>query len=149
MVITICSSIDFTTKILEIKRNLELNSHAVNIPYFSEKIAKGEITMDEFLAIKEQGGDISMRKAEPIDLIKRHYNLIKSSDAILVLNNDKKGIENYIGGSTLMEMGFAYVNGKKIYLYNDIPLRSERMHYIDEIIDMKPVVIFGNLKLIK
>lgn len=37
---------------------------------------------------------------------------ICGSDAILVLNYDKKGIKNYIGGNTLMEMGFAHVHDK-------------------------------------
>lgn len=48
-----------------------------------------------------------------------------------------------------MEMGFAYGHGKKIYLCNPIPERSERMHYIDEIMDMKPIIIDGNLDHIR
>lgn len=47
-----------------------------------------------------------------------------------------------------MEMGFAYGHDKKIFLFNPIPKRSERIHYIDEIIDMKPVVINGNMEKI-
>jgi len=45
-------------------------------------------------------------------------------------------------------MGFAYRHDKKIYLYNDLPVKSERMHYLDEIIDMKPIVINGDLNKI-
>ncbi len=146
MTITICSSIDFSPKVIEIKKELEAAGHQVNIPYFTQKILDGEISYEQYMASKEQaGGDILLREAEPVDLIRRYWDFIKGSDAILVMNLDKKGIANYVGGSTLMEMGFAYGHGKKIFFYNPIPARSERMHYVDEIIDMKPVVIGGDL----
>jgi nucleoside 2-deoxyribosyltransferase len=147
MVITICSSIDFSPKIIELKKELEVAGHQVNIPYFTQKMIDGEITYEQYMASKEKdGGDILLREAEPMDMIRRYWNFIKESDAILVLNLDKKGITNYIGGSTLMEMGFAYGHGKKIFLYNPIPARSERMHYVDELIDMRPIVINGNME---
>jgi hypothetical protein len=68
------------------------------------------------------------------------------SDAILVCNFDKKGIKNYIGGNTLMEIGFAHVNDKKIFLYNPIP---EDVPYVDEIKAMIDAVINNDLNLIK
>ncbi|KKQ04336.1 MAG: hypothetical protein US15_C0059G0009, partial [Candidatus Moranbacteria bacterium GW2011_GWF1_36_4] len=63
------------------------------------------------------------------DYIKYHYNKIVESDAVLVLNFDKNGVKNYVGGNTLMELGFAYVHNKKIFLLNPIP----EMAYKDEI----------------
>jgi len=90
-----------------------------------------------------------LRNIQSIDLIKRHKELIENSDAILVLNLTKNKIEGYIGGNTLMEMGFAHIYNKKIFLFNEIPLKSERMHYIDEILDMKPVIINCDLDKIK
>ncbi len=150
MVITICSSIDFSPKLIEIKNKLEKMNHRVNIPYFTQKIIDGEISYEEHMKAKEKdGGDILLRKAQSVDLIKRYWNFIKNSDAILVLNLNKKGIDNYIGGNTLMEIGFAYGQEKKIFLFNPIPLRSERMHYVDEIMDMKPIAINGDLTRIK
>lgn len=150
MKITICSSVDFTPKIIEIKKELEKLNHKVNIPYFTQKIIDGEVSYEEYMKSKEkQGGDILLRKAQHVDMIKRYWDFIKTSDAILVLNIKKKGIENYIGGSTLMEMGFAYGYSKKIFLFNPIPERSERMHYVDEILDMNPIIINGDLLNIK
>jgi len=150
MVITICSSIEFSPKIIEVKAALEKMNHQVNIPYFTEKIIRGEISYSDFMAAKAKaGGDILMRRPEKIDMIKRYWDFIKNSDAILVLNLDKKGVANYIGGSVLMEMGFAYGQGKKIFLYNPIPQRGEQMHYVDEILDLKPIVIDGDLSQIK
>jgi len=78
------------------------------------------------------------------DYIRWHYNEIINSDAILVLNFDKNGIKNYIGGNTLMELGFAHVHNKKIFLLNPIP----EMIYTDEIKAVQPIVINNNLNLI-
>ena len=74
---------------------------------------------------------------------------MKYTLSILVLNESKKGVDGYIGGNTLMEMGFAYGFGKKIFLFNPAPSRSERMHYVDEIIDMKPIILNGDLSGLK
>ncbi len=77
--------------------------------------------------------------------IKWYYNAIANSDAILVLNFDKNGIKNYVGGNTLMEIGFAHVNDKKVFLLNPVPESS----YKQEILAMLTKVINGNLKEIK
>ena len=79
------------------------------------------------------------------DYIRWHYNEIIKSDAVLVLNFDKNGIKNYIGGNTLMELGFAHVNNKKIFLLNPIP----DMMYTDEIKAVQPMVINHDLSLVK
>ena len=79
-------------------------------------------------------------------MIKRYYKIIQNSDAVLVLNFDKNGIKNYIGGNTFLEMGFAYVLNKPIYLVNPIP----DMIYTDEIKAMQPKILNGDLgKIIK
>jgi hypothetical protein len=80
------------------------------------------------------------------DYIRQHYNHILKSDAILIVNLEKKGVKNYIGGNCLMEMGMAYVNNKKIFLLNDIPTDSA---YLDEIKAMDPICLHGDLNNIK
>jgi len=77
--------------------------------------------------------------------IKRYHNAIVHSDAILVLNFDKRDIPNYIGCNTLMEIGFAYTADKKIFLLNPIP---DQPYILDEITAMDPIVIHGDLSLI-
>lgn len=145
MEIVICASIGSTYKIKEIGDKLEKLGHLIEIPYMSQKILAGEISMEEFNKEKELNGDEFFRKNAQEDLIKRYYNKIKDSDAILVINIDKKGVKNHIGGNTLMEMGFAYILNKKIYLLNDIP----EMSYMDEIKATKPIIINGDLSKIK
>jgi hypothetical protein len=80
------------------------------------------------------------------NFIKWWHNCIKGSDAILVCNFDKNGIKNYIGGNTLMEIGFAHVNDKKVFLLNPIP---KEVSYTDEIKTMVDVVLNGDLSRIK
>ena len=78
-------------------------------------------------------------------MYRKSLETIKEMDAVLVLNYDKNGNKNYIGGATFLEMYEAFMNDKKIYLYNDIP---EGMLY-DEIEGFYPVILNGNLDLIK
>jgi len=77
--------------------------------------------------------------------IKWYYDAITKSDAILVLNFDKNGVKNYIGGNTLMEMGFAHVNDKKVFLLNPAP----EMGYKEEILAMTDKIIGSNLAKIR
>ena len=70
---------------------------------------------------------------------------IATMDAVLTLNVDKNGKKNYIGGATFIEIYEAFMKGKKIYLYNNIP---KGMLY-DEISGFSPIIINGNINLIK
>ncbi len=80
------------------------------------------------------------------DAIREFWDLMQGAEAVLVLNFDKNNIKNYIGGNTLMEIGFAHVLGQKIYLWNDIP----DMDYCrTEIEAVKPVIINGDLNKIR
>lgn len=147
MKIVICASTFFSDKIIDIAGQLEKAGHNVSIPYLTNMIKEGKLNFDRLKQDKENGGDLTYRQglAAEVDMIKRYYNLIKECDAVLVLNYSKKDIKNYIGGSVLMEMGFAHVLDKKTFLYNDAP----NMSYSDEILDMDPVVINGDLSKIK
>jgi diphthamide synthase subunit DPH2 len=144
MKITICSSIDFTYEVKEIANKLEKAGHEVEIPLTSQRILRGEMTLEEFKEEKEQNGDGFVRKVMD-DVIRRYFEIIKNSDAVLVVNCEKNGTENYIGGNTFLEMGFAHVLRKKIYLLNPIPESS----YRDELVAMQPVVLNGGLEKIK
>jgi nucleoside 2-deoxyribosyltransferase len=146
MKIVICGSINFTPKIKEISDKLLALGHEVDIPLTSQRIINGELTIEEFEKEKEKNGDSvfresAMRKIKE-DVIKRYYKKIKEADSILVVNLEKKGLKDYIGGNTFLEMGFAHVLNKKIYLYNNIPESS----FKDEIVAMQPVVLGGDVK---
>jgi len=143
MKITICASIDFTQEIEKAAKELEKAGHEVEIPLTSQKILRGELTLEQFKQEKSNSGDGSFRKIE-VDVIKRYFNIIKNTNAILILNLEKHNIKDYIGGNTFLEMGFAHVLNKPIYLMNPIP----DMPYTDEIKAMQPIVIDEDLSKI-
>ncbi len=147
MKIVICASVVFSDKIISISNKLELNGHDVDIPYVAKQIKEGSLSLEKYISDKQKDGDIKYRQAHAskVDMIKRYYYLIKNCDAILVLNYSKNDIKNYIGGSVLMEMGFAYALDKNIFLLNPIP----NMGYSDELISMKPIIINGDIEKIK
>jgi hypothetical protein len=134
--ITICGSVAFAPRLVQIYRQLEKLGH---IPLMHEDmfgLADGS-AKELIAAISKDHGEVKRK----YDFIKIWHDLIKSGDAILVCNFDNHGIKNHIGGNTLMEMGFAHVNGKKVFLLNPIP----DMPYSDEIKAMTDVVINGDL----
>ena len=73
--------------------------------------------------------------------IDEHFRKIGESDAILVVNCTKNGVEHYIGGNTLIEIAHAYAQGLEIFLLNPIPDVS----YADEVRGMAPIVLHGDL----
>lgn len=119
--ITLCSSCTFFDKLAAIKNELEMRGHTIFFPHVWDWTQKTE---DEIAKVQH-------------DLIKRHFQNIDESDAIYVANFDKKGISNYIGGNTLLEMGKAFDQDIPIFLMNEIP----DMVYTEEIRAMQPYII--------
>ena len=143
MKITICWSVDFAHEIKKIADELETLGFEVIIPTTSEKILRGEVSSDEIRKEKENG-TFSERTIQH-DARRAYWEIIKNSDAVLIANFDKHNIKNYIGGGAFLEMGFAHIFYKKIFVLNDLP----DMMYTDEIKAMQPVVLQGDLTKIK
>jgi len=102
-----------------VAEELSEKGYGVEIPFTSQRIINGELTLEEFLNEKQKNGDGALRKIQG-DLIKCYYEIIKNSDAVLVINMNKNGIENYIDGNTLIEMAFAHMLDRKIFLLNSV-----------------------------
>ncbi|OGZ69509.1 MAG: hypothetical protein A3D44_03780 [Candidatus Staskawiczbacteria bacterium RIFCSPHIGHO2_02_FULL_42_22] len=126
----------FAKEMLDTKNQLEKLGHICFIPESTDNYAEGKME-------KVSGSESAERKIAN-NFIRKHYELITNSDAILVLNYDKKGVKNYIGGNSLMEMGFAHVHNKKVFLLNPVPYLS----YSDEISAMTNMVLNGDLNKI-
>lgn len=107
-----------------------------------EAFVRGE--KQEHLARWNSGERAALKREN--NYFMEHYKNILESDAVLIVNGKKHGIENYIGGNVLMEMGQAYVNHKKIFFLNGMP---ENLSYMDEIEAMDPVCLYGDLNKIK
>lgn len=137
MKIAICTSMVFSEKMIKIKADLEKLGHTVFISGFAQAYIGKTVKQKEKLTLFHKNNK---------DAIREFWKKIKTSNAILVLNYDRRGIKNYIGGNTLMEIGFAHVLGKKIFLMNPVP---KILYYQSEIEATKPVVIYGDLSKIK
>jgi hypothetical protein len=141
MRITICGSVKFAKQLVDVYRKLEKLGHEPLMHKCMFGIADG--TAEKLI----KGISINHAKIKREgNFIKWWHDCIKSGNALLVCNFDKNGIKNYIGGNTLMEIGFAHVNNKKVFLLNPVP---KNVSYVDEIKAMTDVVLNGNLSKIK
>lgn len=136
MKIIICGSMSASKEMIKVEEELKKLGHEIVLPEFTHEYA----AMD---TIDKMHTESARNKVE-YDLIRGYFEKIKNSDAILVANIERKGVKGYIGGNTFLEMGFAFVLNKPIYLLHKIPDLS----YRDEIEAMRPVVLNGNLNLI-
>jgi len=144
MKIVICGSVSFAKEMLRINEELRALGHEVMMPHSVENLdVKTSEDADSFKAQRQNYIDIKP------ELIKGHFDKIKNSDAILVINKEKHGIENYIGGNTLAELLFALYHDKKVFFLNPIPTDERLRFIVDEIESVKPIVINGDLSLIK
>ena len=137
MKIIICGSISAAEEILNIKKKLGAASHEVEIPEGVKSLelrGRTEVSHEEKAEDKIKG-----------DLIRGYFEKMKNYDVVLVVNPEKRGVKGYIGGNTLIEMAFGHVLGKKLYVLNALP----ELSYTSEILAMQPVVINGDLSLIK
>ena len=136
MKIMICCSTTFYDRVEEISNKLISKGYSVIYP---NGYLENNFELDENVSDEEYSSFFRNMYQESIDKI-------KEIDAILVLNYDKNKngdiYKNYIGASTFLEMYEAFMNNKKIFLFNEIP---ENMLF-DEIKSFQPTIIKGNIE---
>ncbi len=153
MKITICGSIGFYKEMESARDELVKNGHKVKIPELALEVPQefGGGKKVYFGQYIEQNGEIDAFPAGheiwnmKEGAIKDHYEKIDWCEGILVVNHEKRGIDGYVGGNTLIEIGVAFYLKKKIYILNPV---SSELSYKQEILGMKPVIINGDLSLI-
>jgi hypothetical protein len=134
-IMIICSK-HFYYAIPNIKSFLESRGHKITLPNsfdnpFQEEKMKS-LSKEDHLKFKQK-------------MMRLHEPKIKKNDAVLVLNFMKKGIPNYIGGGTFMEVVKAWELNKKIFFWNPLPNCS----FTDELIGINPVIINQDLTKIE
>ena len=137
MKIGIIGSMHHSEKMLEIAEQLKQLGHEPHLSKFVNNFVNKNDVEKENIKLEQKYNQ---------DAIREFWKIMQRTDAVLVVNLDRKGIKNYIGGNTLMEMGFAHVLNQKIFLYNPPPNIE---FYETEIRAMRPVVINGDLNLIQ
>ena len=132
MKICICCSLSFPDEVQKIVKELKALGHEVFIPHGIEIRAIEQPDFDPVAAKHDNG----------YDAMRAHFAKIRESDAILVCNFTKKGIENYIGANTFLEMGHAYALEKPIYVLNKLP---DQAYINDELKAFGAIELDGDL----
>ena len=135
MKIFICCSKYIYGQVPPIKQELERAGHQITLPNSFDDPMREE-------KLKQQGQEIHQQFKSA--MLKEQEEKIKANDAILVLNYEKKGQPNYIGGATFLEIFKAFELNKQIFLMNPIPDNLLR----DEIVGMNPTIINQDLSKI-
>jgi len=141
--VTICSSAAFFKEVLEFEKKLLNLGFKVLVPCTAKQMKKAD-NFDES-AFKPWFKDISTYKRKTF-LMRDHFRKVENGDAIFVVNLKKHNVDGYIGGNTLMEMALAFHLKKPIFILNEIP---NDFFLYEEIIGVKPVILNGDLNLIK
>ena len=103
--IVLCGSMKVKDKIVELGKTLENNGYNVLLPIECmqglDKIIASRAHMDRII--------------DP------------NNEIILIVNETKNGIENYIGPNSFAEIAFGFYFKKRVYLLNDIyePFKDE------------------------
>jgi len=140
MKILIVCSTSFYDRIKPIKEELENKNYKVILPNCYDEPVTNE-------------DNKKMSHEEYVNFFKEMYfesrNKISKIDAILVLNFDKEKegnvYKNYIGASTFLEMYEAFMQNKKIFMYNGYP---DNLLY-DEIKGFNPIILNGVIERLK
>jgi nucleoside 2-deoxyribosyltransferase len=136
MKIIVCGSMSASKEMVAVEEQLQARGYEAILPEFTHDYAA--------MATIDQAHTESARNKVQHNLIRLHFDKIKVGDAILVVNVERHNIAGYIGGNTFLEMGFAFVLDKPIYLLYQIPEAS----YRDEIEAMRPIMLSGDINKI-
>jgi len=103
--IVLCGSMKVKDKIVELGKTLENNGYNVLLPI---ECMQG---LDKIIASRAHMDRI----VDP------------NNEIILIVNETKNGIENYIGPNSFAEIAFGFYFKKRVYLLNDIyePFKDE------------------------
>ena len=153
MKITICGSIGFYVEMESARDELVKHGYEVKIPELALEVPQEfgggkKVYFGQY--IEQNGGIDTFPAGHRIwalkeEAINSHYEKIDWCDVILVINHEKRGINGYVGGNTLIEIGVAFYLKKKIYILNPV---SSELSYKQEIMGMKPIMLNGNFSRI-
>ena len=116
--IVLCGSMKVKDKIIEISKELKEKGYNVLLPV---ECMQG---IDKIIASRAHLD----RVVDP------------NNEIILIVNETKNGIENYIGPNSFVEVAFGFYYKKKVYLLNDI-----YEPYKDELLGWKVIPLKGDL----
>ena len=139
-IITICSSSSFYERAGKIKDLLIGRNFDVIIPKMAEEMR----SKNNYERVNYQPW-LTDPKAYHVKaaLIRGHFDEVAKADAVLVLNDEKHGVANYIGGNVLMEMGVAFHLKLPIFILNEAPTD---VSYAEEVLGLEPIILHGKIE---
>ncbi|HUS25797.1 MAG TPA: hypothetical protein VMY99_00420 [Nevskiaceae bacterium] len=138
-IVTICSSAAFYKQAIDIQEQLQKKGLEVIVPITATRMKEsGDYDVSHYKTWFANEGDYP----EKAKRMRTHFDEITKADAILVLNYEKHGQANYIGGNVLMEMSLAFYQQKPIFVINDLP---EYSPFLEELKGMMPTILHGKI----
>ncbi len=137
--ITLCSSASFYKELLKVRDELVRMDWRVELPEVAEKMLQsGDFRVETYKTWFKNPADYTVKAKYVLS----HFEKIKRTDAILVVNQPKNDIAGYIGGNVLMEMAVAFEHKKKIFILNPA---DKRLPLLEEVLALQPVFLNGDL----
>jgi len=121
------NSIDFADRLHEAKEELEIGGHEVSVAD----------SIDDYVAMLS-------RRAEH-SIVERFSKELAPCDAFLICNYDQQGVKGYIGIGNIMKLNLAHLQGKRIYLLQDIEPSNE---FALEVYTTRPEILGGDFSKI-
>lgn len=138
--IALCSSASFYKQMVDVETALIARGFKTVMPEVAYKMKdSGDYEVNHYKTWFGNAEDYYKKTA----LIRAHFTELESADIVLVLNYEKHGVPNYVGGNVLMEMAVGFYLGKPIYLLNEIP---EDSNFLEEIIALESKPLHGKLE---
>jgi hypothetical protein len=137
--VVICSSASFYKQAIDVQTELAARGYKAVVPATAEKMKQsGDFDVSYYKTWFGDANDYPKKAA----LMSGHFDKVATGDVILVLNYEKHGNPNYIGGNVLMEMALAFHLKKPIFVLNNVP---EDSAFLEEILGMQPTFLHGDL----
>jgi diphthamide synthase subunit DPH2 len=141
--IVICCSATFYKHANEVADELEKRGYKAVVPYNARQMCNnGNYNAEEYKTWYQNPEDFKKKS----DYIRWHFDEVDKGDAVLVVNDEKKGLKGYIGANTLMEMGIAFFQQKPIFVLN--PIDKDPPNW-EEIVGMGSIMLDGDLSKVK
>lgn len=148
-IITICCSAAFYRHAAEIADELEAKGYKVIIPATANKMREtGDYNVEHYKSWYKNSKDFNIKRQR----MDGHFAEVEKADAILIVNDEKKGVKGYIGPNGLMEMALAYYLKKPIFILNEVPKEESSdstFSIYEEVYGMGNIILGGDLSKLK
>lgn len=142
-IIVLCASASFYREVLDIEKQLKKLGFKTIVPITARRMKRsGNFDISAHKTWFKNRNDYKIK----VGLMKGHFKEILKANAILMINLEKNGIQGYIGGNGLLEMGLAYHYKKPIYILNNI---KDNHPLAEEIYGLGSIFLNGNMSKIR